>query len=261
MNNEGPAPAPMEKRQQILNYLKVHGAIVDPKGLAARQLGQAIQSNSTSSGLAQLLAAMERAGQIHREIRGKRTYLIALGRAPSRSSEAMSGPAGASPTARPEAGGLGRASATTSKRDLLASATSDAMVPLDLMGADIDYDELALALLRRVARSLNEPADLGASNLGAARAQRRIVNLERRINEMERSQARTHAENVQLGEENADLRTRLEAASQTIDTLMGQLDHRRGSVARQRLDAGDIAVLDRLTRTSPSARIEGSQVG
>ena len=80
------------------------------------------------------------------------------------------------------------------------------------------------------------------------------MNLERRINEMERTQARTHAENAELSEENTDLRNRLEAASQTIDTLMGQLDQRRGgSVARQRLDAGDIAVLDRLTRTSPSA--------
>jgi hypothetical protein len=259
MNSEGPAPAPTEKRQQILNYLKVHGAIVDPKGLAARQLGQAIQSSSTSSGLAQLLAAMERAGQIHREIRGKRTYLIALGRAPARSGEATSGLRSSS-TARPEASAAGLLNAVTSKGALLASATDNAMMPVDLMDADIDYDELALALLRRVARSLNEPAD-GASSLGTARAQRRIVNLERRINEMERSQARMHAENVQLGEENTDLRTRLEAASQTIDTLMGQLDHRRGSVARQRLDAGDIAVLDRLTRSSPSARIEGSQVG
>ena len=82
MNYEGPAPAPTEKRQQILNYLRVNGAIVDPSGLAARQLGEAIESNSTSSGLAQLLAAMERSGQIHREVRGKRTYLIALGPAP-----------------------------------------------------------------------------------------------------------------------------------------------------------------------------------
>ena len=73
-----------------------------------------------------------------------------------------------------------------------------ALVPVDLVGADVDYDELALALLRRVARSLTETSEAGASNLGTARAQRRIVNLERRINEMERTQARAHAENAQL---------------------------------------------------------------
>jgi hypothetical protein len=253
MNYEGPAPAPTEKRQQILNYLRVNGAIVDPSGLAARQLGEAIESNSTSSGLAQLLAAMERSGQIHREVRGKRTYLIALGPAPGRAS--VEGGRGGEAVAVPSTAG-------EPARSARARLGAEALVPVDLVGADVDYDELALALLRRVARSLTETSEAGASNLGTARAQRRIVNLERRINEMERTQARAHAENAQLSEENTDLRTRLEAASQTIDTLMGQLDQRRGgSVARQRLDAGDIAVLDRLTRTSPSARIEDSQVG
>jgi hypothetical protein len=261
MNYEGPAPAPTEKRQQILNYLRVHGSIVDSSGLAARQLGEAIESNSTSSGLAQLLAAMERSGQIHREVRGKRTYLIALGPAPGRTGEPTAGAGAVSPSSPAAASNLA-ASSLPGGRTRLGMSRAEAIVPVDLVGADVDYDELALALLRRVARSLTETSEAGASNLGTARAQRRIVNLERRINEMERSQARTHAENVQLGEENVDLRARLEAASQTIDTLMGQLDQRRGgSVARQRLDAGDIAVLDRLTRTSPSARIEDSQVG
>jgi hypothetical protein len=263
MNSNGSSRhAGSEKRRQVMAYLAANGEIFDERGLAARRLGEGIGSESTAAGLAQLLAAMEKAGQIRREIRGKRTYRIALGPNADAALVAASGGQGPSTAAAPSPAAQGPATVPTGSIPAVAAAAASvaSMIPPN---AEVDYDELALALLRRVARAMSDPntADLAASSLGTARAQRRIVTLERRLSEMERSLARANAETVRIGGENADLQARLEAASQTIDNLMGQLNQRRpGPSARQRLDAGDIAVLDQLTRPNPR-RLEDSQAG
>ncbi len=191
---------------------------------------RAIGAQSSPASFAQLLTAMDRAGQIQREVRGKRTYRISLGP----NADALTpfvAPASGAPPLSVSAGGS------------LEAAHDDQ--------PGIDYDELALSMLRRVARTLASPTEASYGHITTARAERRIVSLERRLNEAERALARSSAENDQLRQHNADLEARLEASSQNIDNLMGQLDQRRSSPsARQRLDAGDIAVLDRLTRSS-----------
>jgi hypothetical protein len=60
------------------DYLRTHGAIEDPTGYATTVLKDAIGYEGTSVGFIQMVAAMDRDGEIVREVRGKRTYRIAL---------------------------------------------------------------------------------------------------------------------------------------------------------------------------------------
>jgi hypothetical protein len=61
--------------------LRTHGAIDDPTGYATSALKDAIEYQGAAVAFIQLVAAMERDGEISREIRGKRTYRIGLGKA------------------------------------------------------------------------------------------------------------------------------------------------------------------------------------
>jgi hypothetical protein len=68
-------------RTRIRQYLRTHGAVEDPIGYATSALRDAIEYQGTEVAFIQLIAAMDRDGEITREIRGKRTYRIALGNA------------------------------------------------------------------------------------------------------------------------------------------------------------------------------------
>lgn len=65
-------------RFRIRRYLASHGAVEDASGYATGILKEAIDYQGTSVAFIQLVAAMERDGEIVREIRGKRTYRICL---------------------------------------------------------------------------------------------------------------------------------------------------------------------------------------
>lgn len=115
--------------------------IVDATGMASTRLAEAVGYPGSSVAFAQLLSGMERDGLITREVRGKRTYRIALSapvairtdsmRTGPDTSVALTGPADTVPVAFPAA---------------------------------IDYDELARRVLVHLVRRLSElnPAELSA---------------------------------------------------------------------------------------------------
>ena len=96
-------------RQQVSAYLAEHGAVEDPTGGATAALRQALHYAGSAAGFTQLIAAMDRSGELSRTVKGKRTYRIAPVSAASESSDMTT----------------------------LASA--------GLEPSDIDYDELAAA--------------------------------------------------------------------------------------------------------------------
>ncbi|MGW4339768.1 hypothetical protein ACWEK5_44365 [Rhodococcus koreensis] len=109
-------------RSRIREYLALHGSVEDSTGRATSVLKDAIDYQGSSVAFIQLIAAMDRDGEIHRDIRGKRTYGIS-----STASQARI----AAPESAPEGPVVGS--------------------PLGVH-LDLDYDKLARALLREVSR-------------------------------------------------------------------------------------------------------------
>ncbi len=68
-------------RTRIRQLLERSGPIEDPSGRATSLLMDAVEYNGSSVAFIQLVAAMDKEGQISREIKGKRTYAIRLGEA------------------------------------------------------------------------------------------------------------------------------------------------------------------------------------
>jgi hypothetical protein len=100
-------------RQRVLTHLARVGSIEDADGAATAKLRDAISYTSGPQAFIQLVAAMDRTGEIKREIRGKRTYAISLG-------------------------------AAAESRQSNQASTSAPQVPA---GQTVDYDELASRLL------------------------------------------------------------------------------------------------------------------
>jgi hypothetical protein len=99
--------------------LRTHGAIDDPNGYATSLLKDAIEYQGTAVAFIQLIAAMDRDGEIVREVRGKRTYRITTGPADAALAEV--------PRPTPARGDAGTA-----------------------QPVEIDYDRLARAVVREV---------------------------------------------------------------------------------------------------------------
>jgi hypothetical protein len=121
-------------RDRIIAHLALVAEISDRAGMASTRLAEAVGYPGSSVAFAQLLSGMERDGLISREVRGKRTYRIALS---------------ASPSAR-----LGPDSVRAEEAGLPA-------IPVPFP-AVIDYDKLADRVLVRLLRRLAEldPAEL-----------------------------------------------------------------------------------------------------
>lgn len=119
-------------RDRIIAHLALVAEVTDGAGMASTRLSEAVGYPGSSVAFAQLLSGMERDGLISREVRGKRTYRIAL------SSPA---PARAAADAGPTPG--------------------DPALP-GPFPAVIDYDELADRVIVRLLRRLTklDPADL-----------------------------------------------------------------------------------------------------
>jgi hypothetical protein len=122
-------------RDRIIAHLALVAEVVDGAGMASTRLAEAVGYPGSSVAFAQLLSGMERDGLISREVRGKRTYRIAL----------------ASPVpARPVA-------------DTVVTGDGAALPAVPVaFPAVIDYDELADRVILRLLRRLAElgPADL-----------------------------------------------------------------------------------------------------
>lgn len=198
-------------RRRVLDRLLAQGGIVDASGRTASILRSDIGYLAASTRFAQLLASMERAGEIRREIRGKRTYRITVG--PNADLEDLS---------------IAERSETSAEGDGASPSAEEADGPVS-RSDDIDYDELASAVLRSTAGALLDQSgslEGGVRPMSSGRAQRRIVSLEPHLAELERAVARANAERADLVAQNAELRGQLEAATRTIDTLKAQLERR-----------------------------------
>jgi hypothetical protein len=117
-------------RDRIIAHLALVAEIADGAGMASTRLAEAVGYPGSSVAFAQLLSGMERDGLISREVRGKRTYRIALS-APS-----------------------------AARRDAEPLRTGDA--GLTAFPGTVDYDELADHVIIRLIRRLAElePAEL-----------------------------------------------------------------------------------------------------
>ena len=136
-------------RTRIRNFLVTQGPVDDPSGHATSTLAEAIAYQGSSVAFIQLIAAMDRDGEIVREIKGKRTYRIAAGKdlVPLAGLPVLSGTSGA-PGADRQAG----------------------LVQTDAGTVTIDYDKLARALVRELWAFVTEtvPAGTAAGSLEAA---------------------------------------------------------------------------------------------
>jgi hypothetical protein len=117
-------------RDRIIAHLALVAEVADGTGMASTRLAEAVGYPGSSVAFAQLLSGMERDGLISREVRGKRTYRIALSAqdAPARGGEPL----------RTEGRGL------------------------PAFPGSVDYDELADRVIVRLVRRLAElsPAEL-----------------------------------------------------------------------------------------------------
>jgi hypothetical protein len=128
-------------RTRIREYLRTRGPIDDPTGYATSALKDAIEYHGTAVAFIQLIAAMDREGEIAREIRGKRTYRISLGHA----SAIVPAP----------------------PRQVPAEGPSAAAQPIE-----IDYDRLARALVREFFLQAAQNAMAGSGQVGRLQAER-----------------------------------------------------------------------------------------
>jgi hypothetical protein len=130
-------------RSRIRNYLAERGPIVDPSGRATAVLKDAIGYQGSAVAFIQLITAMDKSAEIEREIRGKRTYRISGQdrRLPATPANGRGGAASVAPLSAPVASGP---------------------------RLDLDYDELARALLRQTWR-LADLADAQTTSMSHAR--------------------------------------------------------------------------------------------
>jgi hypothetical protein len=198
-------PRDTSARQRIADYLANNGSIQDRSGRASGLLKEAIDYQGGDAGFHQLISSMEKAGELRREIRGRRTYRI-------------SAVSGSKPT-------------TTHAAPTSNSGTSE-----------LDYEELAATLLARVAQVLS--SSQGSAD-PASWARRRIEQLETRVDELQRELARARAEAKMNADERDELRGRLDAASHNLELLAERVDTNRNRPARaaERLGSDEQALL------------------
>jgi hypothetical protein len=171
-------------RNQVVQHLTQHGPIEDPTGRATAKLRQALDYQGSEASFTQLIANMDRAGQLRREVKGKRTYRIV--------------PVDSSP-----------------------SDVQNKPAKMQQTNVDMDYDTLASALLVQVAQTLSQ-GNRGRETDGSW-ARRRIERLERRINDMERALSQAKAESKTLTAERDELRLQLEHSEGNLALLTDRL--------------------------------------
>ena len=212
-------PRKSDSRRKIVEYLSRQGPVKDSSGRATAVLKEAIGYDREQTAFIQLVSAMANAGEIERDVRGKRTYEL---RIPG--------------NAQKELTSLENGGALFESRNL----------PLTTQFAEIDYDELAAVLLARVTRLFLD-SEQGSDAGGWAR--RRIERLETRSANAERDLARARAALKNASEERDTLKAQLDAAQHNLDLLAERSGPRRDLVTRasRHLGSEDRALLHRLT--------------
>ncbi len=206
-------------RDRIIAHLSAAAEIADPNGMASTRLAEAVGYPGSSVAFAQLLSGMERDGLIARDVRGKRTYRIAL-----------SGTVTPAPAARP-----GRANPATAAVPATAAAP-DAGAGVAVTGtatetaqavSGLDYDELARRLLSQVIRRLATSPD----------------DLEQTVAGLERELASAWTRHGTLTAENVRLRQQLRQTQRDLDLAR---EHNRGTAIAGELDQAEAVLLERL---------------
>ena len=220
-------------REHILAYLAEVGELFDQNGMASTQLAAAVGYPGSSVAFAQLLSGMERAGLIDREVRGKRTYRISLGRAQA-TGLARLGRAG-----RPASGGaFAGSSGVTGIPGIAGVAGASGIAGAG--AAEFDYDELARRLLVQVVRRL-AAAEPESGPLDPAALRETVTGLEHEL-------ASAWTKHGKLAEENVRLREQLTAAERSLALAREQV--RRLPVTSD-LDSDEVVLLQRLLAPSP----------
>lgn len=229
-------------RDRIIAHLAAADEIADPTGMASTRLAEAVGYPGSSVAFAQLLSGMERDGLIAREVRGKRTYRIALadGAAAARPGLAASlaagpgaGPGTAIRPGPPGVSGSGGHAALDGNGKRLPS-------PPALAPAEFDYDELARRLLVQVVRRLAAtPADL----------QQTVAALELELATAWSRHGTLTAENVRLREELGRTQRDLDSAREP---------NRKAAVSDDLSDA-EVVLLEGLL--TPELGSEGQESG
>jgi len=185
-------------REQIASYLVHNGPIDDPAGRATAKLKERVGYQGSDAGFTQLIAAMAAAGELTREVKGKRTYRIAAGVAlPSATDD----------------------SPATNHIDLSDAPSSSEQQSSS--GQELDYDEMAAALLAKVVQTLS--AGTGQTESDGSWARRRIERLERRNAELERELLQATTEVRALAGERDELKLRLEHTEGNLEILSERL--------------------------------------
>jgi len=214
-----------QTRQQVTEYLALHGPLEDNKGRATATLMEAVGYAGPIANFAQLISNMDRSGQLTREVKGKRTYRIAAA-----------------------------ADDLATLADERPDATETAETAETTETAEMDYDRVASALLIQVVQQLTK-GQRGGENDGSW-ARRRIERLERRVNELERDLSQARAESNTIAAERDELRLQLEHSEGNLSLLTERLATRkpRGDQLSQLLDADERALLHQLRGGTVSKR-------
>jgi hypothetical protein len=239
--------------------------INDPAGMASTKLAEAVGYPGSSVAFAQLLSGMERDGLLLREVRGKRTYRIALpaGVAAGRLSAGQVG------------GHPGGPDGVTAVPDVVPAATA---------APGFDYDELARRLLVQVIRRLSatsgapssavliddvdapsavaehsdgqqsaggQAADVETAAIVALQeteALRQAAALQETVAGLERELATAWTRHGSLTAENARLREQLQEAQRSL-----ALERTRKVTVTGELNQAEVVLLERLLQPAPEA--------
>ena len=221
-------------REHILAYLAEVGELFDQNGMASTRLAAAVGYPGSSVAFAQLLSGMERAGLIDREVRGKRTYRISLGRAQA---------IGLARLGRPGRPGTVGAAGLSGAAGLIGAAGASGIsgaVGVTGGAAEFDYDELARRLLVQVVRRL-AAAGPESGPLDPAALRETVTGLEHEL-------ASAWTKHGKLAEENVRLREQLTVAERSLALAREQV--RRLPVTSD-LDSDEVVLLQRLLAPSP----------
>ena len=213
----------MRQRDRVMSYLRAVGEVSDQAGLASTALAEAVGYPGSSLAFAQLLSSMERSGLIEREVRGRRTYRIAL-------APAAAGPAR---DREPAASGRPADQAEPTGRSEPEPGPEPGAV------AGLDYDELAGRLLTEVVHRLARAGE--SARVGDLA--RTVAGLERRLASVEAQQRALRAENTRLREQLAATRESLTEQSLAEQSLTAERDT---GAHLNRLDTGAVQLLERL---------------
>jgi chromosome segregation ATPase len=214
-------PRDVTVRARIAEYLATNGPIEDSSGRATSRLKTAVAYAGGDQAFSQIMSSMADAGELIRDVRGKRTYRISV----------------------------------SASKEAALSASKDATVDRVM-----DYDELAASLLAQVTQVLSASERDKDKTTGsadpAAWARRRIDQLELRIATLQRDLASARADVQVVADERDELRGRLEAATHNLQLMTDRMEppRRTARPAIERLGAGEQALLHQLGghRRTPS---------